>query len=226
MSKSCCFALVLAAICLSLEADAQPTVDETMTCSSSTLEEVVNMVTVIASNQKENAKKTRDEIRDVKTLLVSGSGETNETRLEDVVKEIEDMKTLLVSGNGETNETRLEDVVKEIKGEIKDEIKDVKTLLVSGSGETNETTLEDVVKEIKDVKTHLVSGSGETNETRLEYVVKEIKDVKKLLTSNPTDCVTTEPSKQALVSALVCEYLVCFQFDNIGLTQITHTMLL
>ena len=29
MSKSCCFALVLAVICLSLETDAQPTVDET-----------------------------------------------------------------------------------------------------------------------------------------------------------------------------------------------------
>ena len=124
MSKSCCFAFVFAVICLSLEADAQPTVDETMTCSSSTLEEVVNMVTVIASNQQDNAEEMRDEIRDVKTLLVSGSENTNETRLEDVVK--------------------------------------------------------------------------------------EIKDVKKLLTSNPTDCVTTEPSKQALVKALVCEYLVCF----------------
>ena len=76
MSKSCCFAFVLAVICLSLEADAQPTyVDETMTCGSATLEDVV----------------------------------------------------------------------------------------------------------------------------------KEIKDVKKLLTSNPTDCITAEPSKQALVSALVCE---------------------
>ena len=166
MSKSCCFALVLAVICLSLEADAQPTVDETMTCSSSTLEEVVNMVTVIASNQQDNAEEMRDEIRDVKTLLVSGSGETNETRLEDVVKEIKDVKTLLGSGSGETNETRLEDVV------------------------------------------------------------KEIKDMKKLLTSDPTDCVTTEPSKQALVSALDCEYLVCFQFDNTGLTQRTHAMLL
>ena len=88
MSKSCCFALVLAVICLSLEADAQPTVDETMTCSSSTLEEVVNMVTVIASNQKENADEMKDEIRDMKTLLVSGSEKTNETRLEDVVKEL------------------------------------------------------------------------------------------------------------------------------------------
>jgi len=89
MSKSCCFAFLLAVICLSLEADAQPTVDETMTWGSSTLEEVVNK---IASNQQENAKKMRDEIRDVKTLLVSGSGETNETRLEDVIKEIKDVK--------------------------------------------------------------------------------------------------------------------------------------
>ena len=48
---------------------------------------------------------------------------------------------------------------------------------------------------------------------------QEIKDVKKLLASNPADCVTAEPSKQALVSALVCEYLVCIQFDNTGSTQ-------
>ena len=110
MSKSCCFAFVLAVICLSLEADAQPTVDETMTCGLSTLEDVVLMVKVIASNQQENAKKMRDEMRDVKQLL----------------------------------------------------------------------------------------------------------------TSNPTECVTAEPSKQALVSALVCEYLVCSQFDNTGSMQRTH----
>ena len=69
MSKSCCFAFVFAVICLSLEADAQPTVDETMTCSSSTLEDVVNMVTVIASNQQENAKEIKDEIKDDIDLL-------------------------------------------------------------------------------------------------------------------------------------------------------------
>ena len=84
MSKSCCFAFVLAVICLSLEADAQPTVDETMTCSSSTLEDVVNMVRVIASNQQENAK----EVSDLKRMLGAGSVETNETRLEDVVKAV------------------------------------------------------------------------------------------------------------------------------------------
>ena len=92
MSKSCCFALVLAAICLSLEADAQPTVDETMTCGSSTLEEVVNMV-----------KKIRDELRDeiskMKKMIKSGSEKIDETsRLEDVVKEIKDpSKQALVS---------------------------------------------------------------------------------------------------------------------------------
>jgi len=113
MSKSCCFAFVFAVICLSLEADAQPTVDETTTCGSSTLEDVVNK---IALNQQENAKKIRDEIRDVKKLVVLGSVETNETRLEDVAKEIKDeirdVKQVLVSGSGETNETRRENVAK------------------------------------------------------------------------------------------------------------------
>jgi len=72
MSKSCCFAVVLAVICLpvillSIEADAQSTVDETTTCSSSTPGEVVNMFEIIASSQQENAKK----INDVKELLES-----------------------------------------------------------------------------------------------------------------------------------------------------------
>ena len=63
MSKSCCFAVVLAVICLSvillsLEADAQPTIDETMTC---------------------NAQETKEEIRHLKIQLVSVSVGTNET---------------------------------------------------------------------------------------------------------------------------------------------------
>jgi len=63
MSKSCCFAVVLAVICLSvillsLEADAQPTVDETMTC---------------------NAQEIKEEIRHLKIQLVSVSVGTNET---------------------------------------------------------------------------------------------------------------------------------------------------
>ena len=129
MSKSCCFAFVFAVICLSLEADAQPTVDETMTCGSSTSSDVEHLFTIIASNQR------------------------------------------------------------------------------------------DIAEEIRDVKQVLASDSEETNETRLEDVVKEIKDVKKLIASKPTVSVTVEPSKQALVSALVCERLVYLQFDNTGSMQ-------
>jgi len=72
------------------------------------------MVKTVASNQQQNAEemkneikdeikqikveitaKVKDDIRDVKTLLMSGSGDTNQTRLEDVVREIKDLKNLI-----------------------------------------------------------------------------------------------------------------------------------
>jgi len=130
MSKSCCFAFVFAVICLSLEADAQPTyVDETMTCSSNMLEVVVNKIELI---QQKYAKKMRDEIRDVKKMIT-----------------------------------------------------DVKKLCASRCVEKNETNIE--------------------------------CDAARICQKNET-AIISEPSKQALVSALVCEYLVCFQFDNTGST--------
>jgi len=80
MSKSCCFAVVLAVICLSvilfsLETDAQPTADETTSCDSSTSEEVVNIVKLIAANQQENVERLDSEIKDVKKLLESNSAD-------------------------------------------------------------------------------------------------------------------------------------------------------
>jgi len=60
----CCWAVMLAVI-----VHAQPTVDETVTCSASTFEEVANMVKLIASNQQEKAEEIKDEIRNVKQLL-------------------------------------------------------------------------------------------------------------------------------------------------------------
>ena len=42
----------------------------------------------------------------------------------------------------------------------------------------------------------------------VDHLASEIKDVKKLLESNSADCVRAEPSKQALVSALDCKYLL------------------
>ena len=94
ISKSCCFAVVLAVICLPvifvlaviylpvillpLEADAQSTVDETMSCGSSTTEQVANLIRIAASDQNENAKSIKneighlgDDIADVKKLLAS-----------------------------------------------------------------------------------------------------------------------------------------------------------
>jgi len=61
----CCWAVMLAVI-----VDAQPTVDETVTCSTSTFEEVANnMVKLIATNQQ--AEEIKDETRNVKQLLES-----------------------------------------------------------------------------------------------------------------------------------------------------------
>jgi len=93
LSKWCCVAVVLAVVCLPvilLSLDAQPTIDESMTCSASMLDEVMNIVKIMASNQQDNAQVTKDEIRGVKTLLMPGSGETNETRLDEVAKEIKE----------------------------------------------------------------------------------------------------------------------------------------
>ena len=76
MSKSCCFAVMLAVICLSVilfsvEAVAQPTVDETMTCGSSTSDDVLNVVKLVASNQQGIKDEIREQIGDVKKLLRS-----------------------------------------------------------------------------------------------------------------------------------------------------------
>jgi len=68
MSKSCCFAVVLAVICLSvillsLEADAQSTTDETTSCGSATSDDVLNIVKMVASNQLQNVKEIKEEIK-------------------------------------------------------------------------------------------------------------------------------------------------------------------
>jgi len=122
----------------------------------------------------------------------------NETGL--LGNEIKDMKALVVSLGAATNDTRLEDAVKKIT----EEIDDVKTLLVSGSLETNDTRLEDVVREIKDKIDH-----------EMDVLSDVVKDVKRLLAF-----VTLEPSKQALVFALLCEYLTCFWFYDTEIQRI------
>ena len=216
-------AVVLAVICLpvillSLDADAQPTVDDdTSSCSASTLQEVTTEI----------KKDIRDQVEGVKQLIASGSETKNETSPEEAAKDIKDhmdsvlyllndeivdvkdevkgVKTLLESESRQTNETTLEDVENMVKivasnqQQNAKEIRDVKILLGSGSKESNETRFEEVTKkitdEIKDVKTLLVGSveCGKTNDTRLENVIRaEIKDVKTLLDSERTNDTTLE----------------------------------
>ena len=96
------------------------------------------------------------------------------------------------------NETSLQDAVTEMKGEMRDRIRDVKISI--GSSCANETTLAEAVKEMKE------EISGVKNETSrvldvLENVVNAIKTIASNQQKNAEDV-----SKQALVSALVCEY--------------------
>ena len=67
-SKWCCVLAVvcLSVILLSLDADAQPTTDDITSCSASTLDEVVNMVKTIASNQQLKIEQISDELTGVK----------------------------------------------------------------------------------------------------------------------------------------------------------------
>ena len=77
---------------------------------------------------------------------------------------------------------------KKIKNEIKDEIREVKKMIESGR-EYMDRKLEDVVQQlVKDIK----DGT---------------KEVNRLLTSNQN---VAPQSKEAFVTALVCEYLVCW----------------
>ena len=166
MSKSCCFAVVLAVICLSvillsLEADAQPTsatatTDATTPCGSSKLEEVANMIEEIALKQEENAR----EIRDLKRLLVSVSGHhANDT------SSAEDDKEESVTP-GPTSVTPLPTTVTMVQTDV-----------------TMEPT------------SVTVEASQPTNATEQP--------------NNPLDDDAVKPSKEALVAALVCKYLVC-----------------
>jgi len=128
MSKSCCFAVVLAVICLSvillsLEADARPSGGKTSSkvCGSSTVDKVFNMVKVVASNQQQHAKK----IKNVKTMLTSGAVQTNETRMEELVKEMKDeMEEVVRESNDE-----IKDEMNNKMDALRDEVKDVKRLL-------------------------------------------------------------------------------------------------
>ena len=193
---------------------------------------------MIASEcEKTNEATLVSEIRDVKRLLESG----NETRLEAVVEEmkgeiadeIRDVKRRIASGCEEANETRLaeiEKVVQESKEEMKDGISGVKN-------ETNRVldVLENVVNAMKTIASNQQENADElrevkrllaSNQSAGECVNSTCPSPAAPTVVNSTDCITMStsppesPSKQALVSALVCEYIsVCCRLKITVLAQ-------
>jgi len=97
MSKSGSFTLVLTVICLSvlmsLETDAQSTTDETNSCSASSLEEVVNLVEIIASKPEDNAKEIKNQKEEMK--MIASTQQQNAEEVKDNFKDVKD----LLSGN-------------------------------------------------------------------------------------------------------------------------------
>jgi len=165
MSKSGSFTLVLTVICLSvltsLEADAQSTTDVMNSCSSSSLEEVVNLVKIMALNHQENAieikkiasnqKENTEDIKNVKLQFAA-----NSSVLEEVVNLVK-----IIALNQQQNANK---------------IKDVKELLAG-----NSSVLKEMANTVKRIES-----KQEKNEL--------------------------EPSKQALVSALISEYIISISF--------------
>ena len=94
-SKWCCVLAVvcLSVILLSLDADAQPTVDdESSQCDSASLKQVENMVSVIASNQQEMKDRFQENIVEMRKMMDEMKNESDRVRAE-----MEDVKRLVLS---------------------------------------------------------------------------------------------------------------------------------
>ena len=174
MSKSGSFTLVLTVIYLSvlmsLEADAQSTTDDT--------KQVVNLVETTALVEEEITEKMKkltdiqnqhqndNEIKDVKELLVSSSS---------ALQEVVNLVKIIASKQKEND--------KEVKGiaSVQQEIKEQ----LAG----NSSALKEVLNLVK----------------RIVSVQEE--NAKRKNASKSCKCKAAEPSKQALVSALVSEFV-------------------
>ena len=121
---------------MSLEADAQSTTDDTNSCSSSSLEEVVNLVERIASvqqeiklQQQENAQKM--EAYDTARITLKQQENANETKKiasvqQENANEMEDVKQLIVSNSSVLQEVM--NLVREIASNLKENAKEMKKI--------------------------------------------------------------------------------------------------
>jgi len=203
MSKSGSFTLVLTVICLSvlksLETDAQSTTDETNSCSSSSLEEVVSMVERIASVQQQIKEQQEENAKDMKKI--SSVQQENAKKMvkiafnqQENANEIKSVKELLVSNSSALY--KVMNVVERIvsnqerkSDEIRENLRDVKELLAS-----NSSALQEVV--------NVVERIASNQEKKSDEIRENLRDVKGLQPSN--DC------QSAGVPRYFSEYLVRF----------------
>jgi len=186
------------------------------------------MVSVIASNQQQIENAVRDGIGEVRERIASECEKTNETTL---VNETRDVKKTVAFSCVDANETRLAEVEKEIKEEI--------------SGVKNETNrvldvLENVVNAIKTMASNQQTTADElgemkvllaSNQSACECVNSTCPSPAASVVVSSTDCITMpttvsppeSSSKQALVSALVCEYQRLLSVKN-NCADSTHSV--
>jgi len=187
------------------------------------------MVSVIASSQQQIENAVRDGIGDVRERIASECEKTNETTL---VSEIRDVKKTVEFSCEDGNETRLAEVEKEIKEEI--------------SGVKNETNrvldvLENVVNAIKTIASNQQKTADELREMKRLLESKQSacecvnstcpSPAEPVVVVSSTDYITMpttvsppeSPSKQALVSALVCEYQRLLSVKN-NCADSTHSV--
>jgi len=216
MFKSYWFAVVLAGVTgLSVMTDAQ-------SCAGSA-ELLFGVVETLASHQQLITSQVSDSISGVRKMIASECEKANETTL---VNEIRDVKRRIESGCEEANETRLAEIEKVVK-ESKEEIEEIEEKISGVKNETNRVldVLGNVVNAIKTIASNQQKNADElsqvkrlleSNQSRACECVNSAcpSPAAPVVVVNSTDCVTRSTtvsppessSKQALVSALVCEY--------------------
>ena len=159
------------------EVGAQPTVDDSASCESSTLDEAVNLI----KEDLEDAKLIRKDLKDVKDLLQTTQQQNNASRIS-----MKDMEDLTAACTTDTSSSISEAVslIREDFEEaklIREYLKDLKNLLGSNQQQNNATCIS-----TKDLENLKAACTG--------------------CTSNQQQCPQTQPAQPAVPTSLLCEY--------------------
>ena len=118
------------------EVGAQPTVDDSASCESSTLDEAVNLI----REDLKDAKLIREDLKDVKKLLQSTQQQNNASSISK--KDMEDLKAACTTDTSSS--------ISEAVSLIREDFEDVKNVLESSQQQNNETCISK--KDFEDLK--------------------------------------------------------------------------